>query len=64
MQRRYSQKYRVFSLRIFHYSQRFGQKPLRKFLLCGEPGTGKTSICYDIAKGISERYTYSICNRF
>lgn len=29
---------------------RFGQKPLRKFLLCGEPGTGKTSICYDIAK--------------
>ena len=50
MQRRYSQKYRVFSLRIFHYSQRFGQKPLRKFLLCGEPGTGKTSICYDIAK--------------
>lgn len=29
---------------------KFNQKPLRKFLLCGEPGTGKTSICYDVAK--------------
>lgn len=29
---------------------KFNQKPLRKFLLCGEPGTGKTSICFDIAK--------------
>lgn len=33
---------------------KFNQKPLRKFLLCGEPGTGKTSICYDIAKKYAE----------
>lgn len=32
---------------------KFNQKPLRKFLLCGEPGTGKTSICYDVAKKYS-----------
>lgn len=32
---------------------KFNQKPLRKFLLCGEPGTGKTSICYDVAKHYS-----------
>lgn len=33
---------------------KFNQKPLRKILLCGEPGTGKTSICYDIAKQYPE----------
>lgn len=29
---------------------RMGQKPSRKILMAGEPGTGKTSICYKIAE--------------
>lgn len=33
---------------------RYNQKPLRKYLLTGEPGTGKTSICYNLANMFSD----------
>lgn len=40
---------------------KFGQKPLRKYLLHGEPGTGKTSICYDVAKEYKDEAIIAFC---
>lgn len=43
---------------------RFNQKPMRKYLLCGEPGTGKTSICYNAAKEFSEKMPVIFVTQF